>query len=187
MGQVESQPTSPLGDVTPAGCQSRLLRFALWFAVISLVVYFIYEVGPNLKFDNRYDFGFDALGTTAFVLTASVLWSIVRRNAKQRLIKLFTLCIFYVGSYGVMSAGGEYYFSQSGTLRYSFGLSVSDVSIWYPKYLYWEPFKNIDGKQTSRGTNLGYYFAPLIMIDRAWLHPTEYLFTDDSADPDASL
>jgi hypothetical protein len=65
-------------------------------------------------------------------------------------------------------------------MRYDFGLSVSDVSIWHPAGVYWEPFVDVRGNETSRGTNLGYFYSPLIRLDRRFVHPTKQLFDEST-------
>ena len=81
----------------------------------------------------------------------------------------------YVGSYVAFSARGGYHASQTGKLRYSFGLSVTDVWHWQPRFMSWEPFRDVGGNDTSRGDLLGYLYSPLIRVDRAWRHPSQYL------------
>ena len=86
--------------------------------------------------------------------------------------------LVYVGSYGALSAAGDYRASQTGKLRYSFGLSVTDVHHWQPRFMGWEPFRDVSGKDTSRGDLLGYFYSPLIRLDRAWCHPSQFIFED---------
>jgi hypothetical protein len=81
----------------------------------------------------------------------------------------------YIGSYVVLSGGGEYRASQTGTLRYLGGLSVTDAYHWQPRFMSWERFRDVSGKDTSRGDLLGYFYSPLIRVDRAWRHPSQYL------------
>ncbi|WP_145457608.1 hypothetical protein [Gimesia panareensis] len=87
------------------------------------------------------------------------------------------LFVCYVGIYIILSSMGTYYFNQSGEVRYrSMGLAVSDISTWNPEGCRFQyQFKNIKGKYVSRGNDLGYLFAPLIMLDRRFVHPTQVL------------
>tara|TARA_R110002049_G_scaffold201707_1_gene372427 strand:- start:800 stop:1138 length:339 start_codon:yes stop_codon:yes gene_type:complete len=102
--------------------------------------------------------------------------------ARQKLLKellwsLPILLVLYVGVYITLSCLGGYYFNQSGKVRYrSMGLAVSDISTWTPKGCRFQyRFKNTRGEYVSRGNEPGYLFAPLIMLDRRFFHPTEVL------------
>lgn len=102
--------------------------------------------------------------------------------ARQKLLKAlllaFLIClVLYVGIYIVLSCMGGYYFNQSGKVRYrSIGLAVSDISTWNPKGCRFQyQYINLRGESVSRGNELGYLFAPLIMLDRRFFHPTEVL------------
>jgi hypothetical protein len=92
-----------------------------------------------------------------------------------RLVIAACLVLAYVGSYVALSAAGDYRASQTGKLRYSGGLSVTDVDHWQPHFMWWEPFHDVYGKDTSRGDLLGYFYSPLIRVDRAWRHPSKYV------------
>lgn len=83
--------------------------------------------------------------------------------------------LVYVGSYVALSVAGDYRASQTGKLRYFGGLSVTDVYHWQPRFISWEPFRDVSGKDTSRGDLLGYFYSPLIRLDRRWRHPSQYL------------
>src|SRR5688500_12446988 len=74
----------------------------------------------------------------------------------------------YVGSDVALSAAGDEGASETGRFRCSGGLSVTDVDHWQPRFMWWEPFRDVSGKDTSRGNLLGYVYSPLIRIDRAW-------------------
>jgi hypothetical protein len=89
---------------------------------------------------------------------------------------VLALALVYVGAYAALSAAGAWYWSQTGKLRYTSGLSVSDVERWHPAWARWEPFHNIYGQDTSRGNTAGYFFSPLIRLDRRWFHPDRELF-----------
>jgi hypothetical protein len=91
------------------------------------------------------------------------------------------LVLAYVGSYVALSAAGNYRASQTGKLRNFGGLSVTDVYHWQPRFMWWEPFRDVRGKDTSRGDLLGSFYSPLIRIDRAWRHPSQYLFEESAA------
>ena len=107
------------------------------------------------------------------------------RPGRKRLLVRLAIAAFalaaYVGSYVAMSAAGEYQASQTGRLRWFGGLSVTDVYHWQPAFAWWEPFRDIRGDDTSRGDLLGYFYSPLIRIDRAWRHPSHHIFEDSAA------
>lgn len=87
----------------------------------------------------------------------------------------------YIGSYVALSAAGDYRASQTGKHRYPGGFSVTDVYHWQPRFMMWETFRNVGGEDTSRGDLLGYFYSPLIRIDRAWRHPSHHLFEKSAA------
>ncbi len=97
------------------------------------------------------------------------------RPLRRYLFAVVAGLLFYIGSYSCLSLSGQYAWSQSGRVRYAFTLSVSDISIWQPKFLYWQRFINVKGEKTTRGNFVGYVYCPLIMLDRWWVHPTERL------------
>jgi hypothetical protein len=100
------------------------------------------------------------------------------RRRKRWIVRLvITTCalLLYVGSYVALSAAGDYRASQTGKLRYFGGLSVTDVYHWQPAFCEWEPFRDVSGKDTSRGDLLGYFYSPLIRVDRVWRHRSQYL------------
>jgi hypothetical protein len=76
----------------------------------------------------------------------------------------------YLGSYAVLSSKGHWVYSQTGKVRYDFGFAMSDVIRWDPAAAHWEPFHDIHGSDTSRGIPTGYFYSPLIRLDRATFH-----------------
>ena len=99
-----------------------------------------------------------------------------RKLLKVWLVIVTCVVLAYVGSYVALSGAGDYRASQTGRIRYFGGLSVTDVYHWQPCFMCWEPFRKVGGNDTSRGDVLGYFYSPLIRIDRAWRHPSRYLF-----------
>lgn len=98
---------------------------------------------------------------------------------KKRLVLLIVsvVLLLYVGTYAVLTARGQYVLSQSGKVRYAgVGLSVSDISEWRASGCWFQAgFIDVEGKKSCRGNALGYFFAPLIVIDKKWIHKTEVL------------
>ncbi len=96
----------------------------------------------------------------------------------RRIIGCCVLVMFlsYVGSYCVLSAMGGYYFDQTGEVRYSFGFAMSDIAMWHPKYAWYQAdYSFVTGERRSRGNELGYFYAPLIRMDRRFIHKTHRL------------
>lgn len=84
------------------------------------------------------------------------------------------LLLLYAASYLMLTLLGGWRFSQTGELRYGSGLSVSDIEEWHPKGLWWQGhFKDIYGNYVSRGDLLGYFYSPLIALDRRFWHRTK--------------
>jgi hypothetical protein len=92
-------------------------------------------------------------------------------------IGLLVVLILYIGSYCVLSALGENRFGQSGRARYgSTGFAASDIVIWYPKFLsYQADFMGVSSEIRTRGNGLGYFYSPLILLDRKLVHKTELI------------
>lgn len=146
--------------------------------LLALILHVVYDLSQQ-DYASRYAFGFTAVGIWAFGIAGMLIGHLCLPSTRHRFKKTSLMLLAYVGSYTYMSAGGAYCFSQSGQIRYTSGLSVSDVSIWHPRFMYWEPFQDIDGNSTSRGSAFGYYYSPLITVDRYWLHPTQQLIAGD--------
>ncbi len=111
------------------------------------------------------------------------------RRRKRLLVRLFTAAcalLLYLGSYAALSTAGEYRASQTGRLRYFGGLSVTDVYHWQPAFAEWEPFRDVTGRETSRGDLLGYLYSPLIRIARGWRRSSQYWFEASAATRPAS-
>ena len=95
-------------------------------------------------------------------------------NKKRKKFYVYILvCLgIYVGSYTVLSLFGSYYGSQSGTLRYYFGLSVTDRLIWQPAVIRGRLFTTIEGKKVYQANLAGYFFMPLLLFDQKFIHKT---------------
>ncbi len=92
------------------------------------------------------------------------------------------LLVAYAGSYGILSAMGDYRGSQSGKIRYGGGLAVTDLMLWQPRGIWYQSnFLAVDGKTISRGNSLGFFYAPLIELDRAIFHTTQVIIGNTEA------
>ena len=47
-----------------------------------------------------------------------------------------------------------------------------DQGLWHAKGVFWQPFRTVEGQDTYQATYLGYFYSPLIRLDRAFVHPT---------------
>lgn len=82
---------------------------------------------------------------------------------------------FYVGTYVTLSAHGEYRPRPSGERRYSNGLAAFDLRIWYPYGMRWQRWKSVSGEDVVDSDLLGWFYLPMIILDRHWFHPTIHL------------
>jgi peptidoglycan/LPS O-acetylase OafA/YrhL len=104
----------------------------------------------------------------------------------QRRLKIaLGIIVLYIVVYAVLSLGGEYIFTQSGQVRYNFGLSVSDLQQWQPRFVYCQRFLQVDGSWTLRANFLGFIFSPLVLFDQTFVHKTVRLFDPEIGKPDA--
>ena len=98
-----------------------------------------------------------------------------RRKIFKNAVKGFLLALgIYVVAYIANSAGGGYWltFGRDGHVRFKpefGGLSMTVAIMWQPRFGH-----NALGELDY----LGCLFEPLILLDRAWLHPTHYLIDD---------
>ena len=97
---------------------------------------------------------------------------------KKRMIAVMgLLLVAYAGSYTILSAMGDYRGSRTGTLRLHSVFALTDIMIWQPKGVWYQSgFVLMDGDIISRGNSLGYFYAPLISLDRAIFHKTQHIF-----------
>ena len=88
--------------------------------------------------------------------------------------------LIYLVSYIPLSLAGGYYWSQTGDRRWNYGLAVSDIIVWEPAWCRYQwCFLNIKRERVSRGNSLGYFYSPLILLDRALFHPTTRIMDKD--------
>lgn len=94
-----------------------------------------------------------------------------------------TVLVLYVAVYAVLSLSGGYVFTQSGQVRYGFGLSVSDLQQWQPRGAFCQRFQTFDGSWILRADFLGYVFAPLVLLDQTLVHKTVRLNDPETGAP----
>lgn len=107
----------------------------------------------------------------------------MRSFLKKKLSIALGVLSVYVLVYVVLSMSGGYVFTQSGQVRYDFGLSVSDIQQWQPRFAFCQRFRKLDGSWTLRANYPGYCFAPLILLDQALVHQTVRLIEPETAIP----
>lgn len=120
---------------------------------------------------------FDLAGLLAFAGLLSHFAYQYRLTWKYRVITTLGLIVLYVSSYALLSYCGKYHASRSGTNRWNgLGLAVVDQDLWHAKAVFWQPFVTIEGEHTYQATYLGFFYSPLICVDRAYVHKTVTLF-----------
>jgi len=98
------------------------------------------------------------------------------RPKLKRSIQIAALsAAIYLIAYVVLSHYGAYMLTQSGEVRWGFGLSASDIEQWQPRFVLCQRFHNIDGGTSLRANPLGYIFAPLVLLDQSFVHKTAHL------------
>ena len=97
---------------------------------------------------------------------------------KKWIIGITALLLFaYAGSYSILSAMGDYRGYQSGKYRFNGTLAATDLMLWQPKGIWYQSdFEDIFGNTICRGNRLGYFYAPLIALDRALIHNSQLIF-----------
>lgn len=128
---------------------------------------------------------FEAVGCIAFGTAILHFASQLRLTRRQRVASTIAYVCLYAASYFALSLAGDYHASRSGRYRWkTAGLSVADETIWHAKGVVWQPFVTVDGRSTHQATTLGYFYSPLIYLDRRFWHDSFNMFEDD---PDAWL
>lgn len=107
----------------------------------------------------------------------------MRTPLKRRLKIALGVLALYVVVYVILSLSGGYILTESGQVRYSSGLSVSDIHQWQPRLVFCQRFQRIDGSWSLRATFLGYVFAPLVLFDQTFVHETIRLFPPETGEP----
>ena len=86
---------------------------------------------------------------------------------------MLLILVTYFGIYVYLTVNGKKIPTQSGKKRYAMGMSATDIIEWMPKGLHWHPYIDVYGKNASRGNGWGYFYSPLISLDRLYWHKTE--------------
>lgn len=95
---------------------------------------------------------------------------------RKKITKIVAVVVAaYLGTYLILSFTGTYILTESGLVRYDFGFSVSDIQQWQPRFAFCQRFRTVDDNWTLRANFLGYFYAPLILLDQAVLHKTIHL------------
>jgi hypothetical protein len=100
---------------------------------------------------------------------------VMAEKSKKKFIgaTLIGILVLYIGSYVVLSAGGDYKITTSGEHRL-LGLALSDTRKWVPSNIECEMFKGPKGNLEIRTMNvLGAIYAPMVWIDRTFIHQTK--------------
>jgi hypothetical protein len=66
-------------------------------------------------------------------------------------------------------------------LRFRSGPAITDTVVWQPAGASWQAYRDIRGNDTSGGDLLGYFYSPLICLDRKWWHASHEMFEEDRA------
>ncbi len=92
--------------------------------------------------------------------------------------QLSILLLLYVALYAPLSFTGGWVVTESSEVR--FFSAVADVFQWQPRYGRCQRFREATGDYTLRTDRLGFYFAPLILLDQRFVHRTIPFMTAES-------
>jgi hypothetical protein len=102
------------------------------------------------------------------------------RRAWKRVLWVAGALAVYCGSYCVLSAMGDYRIDMTGKRRYWGTVAWMDCWHWQPKGCYMRTYIGPGGDRTTTFSGLGSIYAPLILLDRRWVHPSQYLDPADA-------
>ena len=106
---------------------------------------------------------------------------LTRQKSFKLLLRLFAGLFIYSGPYLYLTLHGNWYLTQSGEVRWVTGLSATDMIEWRPLGLWWQGrFKNVEDRYVSRGNTPGYFYSPLIALDRTYWHNPEIILGPDN-------
>jgi hypothetical protein len=84
--------------------------------------------------------------------------------------------LLYLMSYVVLSALGAYRPDISGRMRWAGGMGLTDCEFWQPLGMYHKGYLSVGGTRRTSADPAGWLYAPLISVDRAWVHKTHFYF-----------
>ena len=105
------------------------------------------------------------------------------KKTKRRVFFITLLTIgLYVLTYLPLSSKGGWVVTESGNHRIL--LAVADEFKWQPRFGYLHRRRTIHGDHEIDGDVLGYFYAPLILIDQKWFHSTiPFIVDGEHVDP----
>jgi hypothetical protein len=99
-----------------------------------------------------------------------------RGMSRKRLSIIAAIAIaLYILPYVAASVFGYYAVAATGQYRFSWGFSVPDADVWYPRLAwgYWR--QGFEGKWEWMPNDLpSLFYAPLMQLDQRFWHPTKY-------------
>ena len=101
-----------------------------------------------------------------------------RRLLRRVLLGISLTSTLYVASYAFLSVTGGWVVSESGQLR-PFGLAEVDIFQWQPRFGFCQRFLWSSGHYGLRADALGYFYAPLILLDQGFVHRTIRFVSQD--------
>ena len=150
--------------------------------MLGLTISGINELRRNQNTSGMYPYqtGFEAIGIVAF---ASVLVHLVFQiylSPRNRFLTTMGCLSIYLLSYAVLSSAGDYHASRSGRYRWkTAGLAVSDESVWHAKGVFFNSYVDLANRTRLSGTTLGWFYSPLVYLDRLFWHDSFNMFEDD--------
>ena len=117
--------------------------------------------------------------------------SVLKPRSRIFIRIVIIVIVVYLISYSLLSVTGGYVALPSGRIRLSYGLSISDVLVWQPRFGEGHWMINANGRTGWIGDFLGWIYYPMMMLDQRAFHPTVPFRTEDgrfiSPDPFSRL
>lgn len=109
-----------------------------------------------------------------------------RRRLRKFAFRFLLLLLLYVLSYALLSFSGGWMVTESGRWRPFGTVAEIDCIQWQPRLGFCQRFTWSGGHEGIRADFLGYFYAPLILLDQSHIHPTIPLFRT-LGDPDNGI
>lgn len=109
-----------------------------------------------------------------------------QRRVRKLALGLLLLLLFYVFSYALLSHTGGWMVTESGRWRPFGRLAEIDCIQWQPRFGFCQRFTWSGDREGIRADALGYFYAPLILLDQSYIHPTIPLWRSPG-DPDSGI